>query len=215
MSQHGPTDRDPEPDSPGNRHIPPKLTMQLHGTPAARHRRDGPARPVEVVAATAHRETGELLHGPPAPPSPSAPHQHPLRVSGDPAPPLPAGPGRADGIQRDVPRRRGPVIRRPRVANPLACPGRVARNRRPAFRIRITARSSRHSVSSWYRRRSTCWPRSGRRHQACASGIITIPPAARRTVSPTRTPVSRRVAPATLAAATSSTCPDASSPSSA
>jgi hypothetical protein len=65
MSQHGPTDRDPEPDSPGNRHIPPKLTMQLHGTPAARHRRDGPARPVEVVAATAYREMGELLHGPP------------------------------------------------------------------------------------------------------------------------------------------------------
>ena len=41
------------------------------------------------------------------------------------------------------------------------------------------------------------------------------PPAARRTVSPTKTPVSRRVAPAMLAAATSSTCPDDSSPSSA
>jgi hypothetical protein len=39
-------------------------------------------------------------------------------------------------IQRDVPRRRGPVIRRPRVANPLTCPGRVARNGRPAVRVR-------------------------------------------------------------------------------
>jgi len=99
MPQHGPTDRDPEPDSPGNRHIPPKLTMQLpeprlHGT--GETARLGPSK---SSRATAHRETGESRYGPPAPPPP-------------------AGPGRADGIQRDVPRGRGPIIRRPRVANP-------------------------------------------------------------------------------------------------
>ena len=72
MPQHGPADRDPEPDSPGNRHIPPKLTMQLpeprlHGT--GETARLGPSK---SSRATAHRETGESRHGPPAPPSPSA-----------------------------------------------------------------------------------------------------------------------------------------------
>lgn len=72
MPQHGPTDRDPEPDPPGNRHIPPKLTMQLpeprlHGTgETARLGLSKSSR------ATAHRETGESRYGPPAPPSPSA-----------------------------------------------------------------------------------------------------------------------------------------------
>ena len=189
--------------------------MQLHGTPAARHRRDGPARPVEVVAATAHRETGELLHGPPAPPSPSAPHQHPLRVSGDPAPPLPAGPGRADGIQRDVPRRPGPVIRRPRVANPsyvsrksgaeqATCLPDQDHGQVIAPLGQLLVQAAEHLLAAIGQ--TAAGVRIGDHHD---------PPAARRTVSPTRTPVSRRVAPATLVAATSSTCPNDSSPSSA
>ena len=72
MPQHGPTDRDPEPDSPGNRYIPPKLTMQLRGTRLHGTGETARLGPSKSSRATAHRETGELLHGPPAPPSPSA-----------------------------------------------------------------------------------------------------------------------------------------------
>ena len=118
MPQHGPADRGPEPDPPGNRHIPPKLTMQLPRTPAARHRPDGPAGPVEVVAGHGPSGDGRIAARPARSSIAVSPHQHPRRVSGDPALTPPAGPGRADGIQRDVPRRRGPVIRRPRAASP-------------------------------------------------------------------------------------------------
>ena len=134
MPQHGP--RPQYLDPPGNRHIPPKLTRsspepRLHGT--GETARLGPSK---SSRATAHRETGESLHGPPAPPSPSAR----TSIRGESAAIQPCHFQQAPAERTassetfHVDGARSYAGQEP--PTPLTCPGRVARNRRPAVRIR-------------------------------------------------------------------------------